>query len=187
MEAASPVGWTSVEDYLVCEQRSEVRHEYIGGAVYAMAGASDEHIALSMNVAFALRNHLEGTPCRVQMAEGKVRLRIADEVIFYYPDVMVLCDPRDTDRYFKRYPRVLIEILSESTEVIDRREKFLNYRQIETLEEYVLVAQAEMKVTIFRRANHWEAEILTQPDQELRFRSLNASLPLKTVYWGVKV
>ena len=102
MEAAKQVEMLNIKDYLAGEERSPVRHEYVGGAVYAMAGASDEHIALCMNVAFALRNHLRGTPCRVQMSEGKARLRLADEDIFYYPDVMVACDPRDTDRYFNR-------------------------------------------------------------------------------------
>src|SRR5438067_1107039 len=99
MEAAPQARWISVEEYLAEEQRSEVRHEYIGGATYAMAGGSDEHIALCMNLAFALRQHLQGTPCRIQIFEGKVRLRLAGENIFYYPDVMVACDPRDTDRY----------------------------------------------------------------------------------------
>ncbi len=102
MEAEKQVEPVSVEDYLAGEQRSPVRHEFIGGAVYAMAGASDEHIALSMNLAFAVRSHLRGTACRVQMFEGKVRLRLAGEEIFYYPDVLVTCDPRDADRYFKR-------------------------------------------------------------------------------------
>ena len=86
-----------------------------------------------MNLAFALRNHLQGTSCRVQMSEGKARLRLAGEEIFYYPDVMVVCDARDTDRYFKRYPKVLIEVLSETTEAIDRREKFLSYKAPKSL------------------------------------------------------
>jgi Uma2 family endonuclease len=140
MEAAKQSEQISVEDYLAGEERSQLRHEYIGGAVYAMAGASDEHIALCLNLAFALRTHLTGTPCRVQMSEGKLRLCLAGEDVFYYPDVMVVCDPRDKDRFFKRYPKVLIEVLSASTEAIDRREKLLSYRQIETLQEYVLVA-----------------------------------------------
>ncbi|HEV2208794.1 MAG TPA: Uma2 family endonuclease [Verrucomicrobiae bacterium] len=141
MEAAKQAERFSVPDYLAGEERSDVRHEYIGGAIYAMAGASDEHIALCMNLAFALRPHLHGSPCRVQMSDGKVHLRILNEDVFYYSDVMVFCDPRDTDRYFKRFPRILVEVLSDTTETIDRREKFLSYRQIETLEEYVLIAQ----------------------------------------------
>jgi len=187
MEAVSQAEWTSVEAYLQSEKHSQVRHEYIGGVLYAMAGASDEHIALCVNLVSALRNHLHGSQCRVQMSEGKVRLRVASEEIFYYPDLMVICDPREKDRYFKRYPKVVIEVLSESTEAIDRREKFLSYRQIETLEEYVLVAQDKVEVTIFRRANHWQPEILTQADQDLRLPSLTFALPLKSLYEGVKV
>ncbi len=186
MEAVERVEMLSVEDYLAGEQQSAVRHEYVGGTVYAMAGASDEHIAICMNLAFALRTHLKGTPCRVQMSEGKARLRLANEDIFYYPDVMVACDPRDTDRYFKRYPKVLIEVLSESTEAIDRREKFLSYRQIETLEEYALVAQDKMEATMFRRENHWQPEVLRKPDQFMRLASLDFALPLSAVYEGVK-
>jgi Uma2 family endonuclease len=187
MEAAERAEMLSVEDYLAGEQQSAVRHEYVGGTVYAMAGASDEHIAICMNLAFALRTHLRGSPCRVQMSEGKARLRLANEDIFYYPDVMVACDPRDTDRYFKRYPKVLIEVLSESTEAIDRREKFLSYRQIETLEEYVLVSQDKMEVTVFRRESHWQPEVLRQPDQLLRMATLDFTLPLSAIYEGVKV
>jgi len=187
MEAVSQAEWTSVEAYLEAEKCSDIRHEYIGGVLYAMAGASDEHIAICMNLAFALRNHLHGTACRVQITEGKARLRLAGEDIFYYPDVMVICDPRDKDRYFKRYPKVLIEGLSETTEAIDRREKFLSYRQIETLEEYVLVAQDKIEVTVFRRANHWQHEILTRPEQELKLLSLNFALHLKSVYESVKI
>src|ERR1700692_4715237 len=149
MEAVKQAERVSVEDYLAGEGRSAVRHEYVGGMRYAKAGASDEHITLCMNLAFALRTHLGGGLCRVKMSEGKARLRLADEDLFYYPDVMVACDPRDTDRYFKRYPKVLVEVVSESTEAIDRREKFLSYRQIETLEEYVLVAQDRIEVTVF--------------------------------------
>jgi Uma2 family endonuclease len=187
MEALKQAEKVSVEDFLAGERGSAVRHEYIGGVVYAMAGASDEHIALCMNLAFALRTHLRGTPCRVQMSEGKTRLQVGEEDVFYYPDVMVACDPRDTDRYYKRYPKVLIEVLSESTEAIDRREKFLSYRQIETLEEYVLVAQARVEVTVFRRATKWQPEILRDLEQELQFRSLDFKLPLRSVYDSVEL
>ncbi len=187
MEAAKQPERISIEDYLVGEERSAVRHEYVAGSIYAMAGASDEHIALCMNLAFALQTHLRSSACRVQMADGKLRMRILGEDIFYYPDVMVVCDPRDTDRYFKRFPKVLVEVLSTATETVDRREKFLSYRQIETLEEYVLVAQDKTEVTVFRRAAQWEPEIIRQPEEMLRLPSLNFSLPLKALYERVRV
>jgi len=186
MEAVERLDNLTVEDYLAGEQASAVRHEYIGGVAYAMAGASDEHIAVCMNLAFALRNHLRGGPCRVQMSEGKVRLHLANQDVFYYPDVMVVCDPRDSDRFFKRFPKVIVEVLSESTESIDPREKFLSYRQIEALEEYVLVSQDRIEVTVFRRAQKWAAEVARGSAQFLVLPSLNFKLPLRSLYEGVK-
>lgn len=187
MEATAGSASLSVEEYLAGEPRSEVRHEYLGGIVYAMAGASVEHNAISLNLASALRGHLRGGPCQTFMADVKVRLHLANDDIFYYPDVMVACDPRDTDRFFKRFPKAIIEVMSESTERIDRREKRWSYQQIETLEEYVLVAQDKVEVTLFRRANQWRPEVLTKADQQLQLTSLDFTLPLSGIYEGVKV
>ena len=100
---------------------------------------------------------------------------------------MVACDSRDTDRFFKRHPKVLIEVLSEATERTDRREKFLSYTQIETLEEYVLVAQDKMELTLFRRRNAWQPEMLHQAQHQLRLNSIDFALPLGVIYEGVKV
>ena len=175
----------SVEEYLEGETLSEVRHEYIGGLVYAMAGTSDEHSFIVGNLHAALHSHLRGKSCRLFMLDAKVRLQAADDDIFYYPDLMVACDTRDKDRFFKRFPRVLVEVLSESTERIDRREKFLSYTQIETLEEYVLVAQDRMEVTVFRRATRWQPEVLHAPAQSLLLVSVEFSLPLAALYEGV--
>lgn len=175
----------TVAEYLEGEQHSDVRHEYIGGLVYAMAGTSDEHSFIVGNLHAALHTHLRGKSCRLFMLEAKVRLQAADDDIFYYPDLMVACDPRDKDRFFKRFPRVLIEVLSESTERIDRREKFLSYTQIETLEEYILVAQDKMEVTLYRRVNQWHPEILKTGAQSLLLASIDFSIPLAAIYEGV--
>ncbi len=129
----------SVEEYLAGERQSEVRHEYLGGEVYAIAGASQEHNVVSMNLGTLLHFHLRGRRCRTFMTDMKVRLQIVGDEALYYPDLMVICDPRDTDRYFKRYPSVLVEVLSPDTERTDRREKLLSYLRIETLETYILV------------------------------------------------
>ncbi len=185
MQAVELAQWLSVEDYLEGEPLSEVRHEYIGGVVYAMAGASDEHNQIVGNLHAATHSHLRGKACRVFMLDAKVRLQLAGEDIFYYPDLMIACDPRDTDRYFKRFPRVLIEVLSETTERTDRREKFLSYTQLETLEEYVLVAQDRMEVTLFRRANRWQPEVLTKAELPLRLASIDFTQPLAGIYEGV--
>src|SRR5712691_11604421 len=167
METAEKIGTVTVQDYLSGELRSETRHEYFGGSVYAMAVASEEHNAIAGNLFAALHAHLRGKPCRVFFVDMKVRLLITGTDIFYYPDLMVACDPRDTDRYFKRHPKVLIEVLSPDTESTDRREKFLSYTGIGTLEEYVLVAQDRREVTVFRRSQQWQPEILGQPGEAL--------------------
>src|SRR5690349_4354120 len=125
MEAAEKMAALTVEEYLAGEGRSESRHEYIGGIGYGMGCGSEGHNIISLNLASALRSHLQKQPCRVFMVDMKVRLQIGRDDIFYYPDIMVACDPRDTDRYFKRYPKVLIEVLSDETERTDRREKLL--------------------------------------------------------------
>ncbi len=176
----------TVEEYLEGEQQSDVRHEYIGGLVYAMAGTSDEHNFIVGNLLAALHAHLRGKSCRLFMLDAKVRLQTNADDILYYPDLMVACDPRDTDRFFKRFPRVLVEVLSESTERIDRREKFLSYTQIETLEEYILVAQDKMEVTLFRRANRWQPEILNAATQSLALASIDFSILLPAIYEGVQ-
>jgi Uma2 family endonuclease len=186
MQIAEHEPLLTVEDYLEGEPHSEVRHEFIGGVVYAMAGASDEHNQIVGNLHAALHSHLRGKACRVFMLDAKVRLLLAAEDIFYYPDLMVACDPRDTDRYFKRFPRVLIEVLSDTTERTDRREKFLSYTQIETLEEYVLVAQDRIEVTLFRRANQWQPELLTKAELSLQLTSVNFAMPLAGIYEEVQ-
>jgi len=186
MNTALQADRVSVEEYIEGEEHSQIRHEYIGGMVYAMAGGSSTHNLISGNFFAALHSHVRGGPCQVFMADVKTRLLIANEDIFYYPDVMVACDARDTDAYFKRFPKVLIEVLSDSTERTDRREKFGSYIQIETLEEYVLVAQDKMEVTIFRRANQWKGEVLRLPEQEAGLTSLGFKILLRDVYEGIK-
>ncbi|MCL4789689.1 MAG: Uma2 family endonuclease [Verrucomicrobia bacterium] len=177
----------SVEDYLAGELASRERHEYLGGVAYAMAGATEMHNLISLNLAFALRNHLRAGGCKVYVADVKLRLEISRKDIFYYPDVMVVCDPRDTDPGFKQFPKVLVEVLSPQTEATDRREKFLSYIQIPTLAEYILVAQDRSEVTVFRRADKWQPEILRSPEEQLRVTSLGFAVSLDLIYEGVKV
>ena len=175
----------SVEDYLIGERQSEIRHEYIGGEIYAMAGASEEHNVVSMNLGTMLHTHLRGRPCRTFMMDMKVRLQVIGDEMLYYPDIMVACDPRDTDRYFKRYPSVLIEVLSPDTERTDRREKRFSYLGIETLEAYILVAQDRMEVTVFRKSADWQPEILRAPTDLLQLPHLDFEVALSAIYEGL--
>jgi Uma2 family endonuclease len=182
MAALVGQAFLSVEDYLAGEPLSPVRHEYIGGAVYAMAGGSRDHNRIAVNLTAALDAHARGGPCEVFVNDLKVRLLIQGQDIFYYPDVVLTCDPRDGDPFFLRFPRLIIEVLSDTTEATDRREKLLAYRTIPTLEEYVLVAQDRPEITFFRREDGWQPLVVRGADQVVTFVSVGLSLPLAEVY-----
>lgn len=116
----------------------------------------------------------------------KVRVNWQGAPTFFYPDVLVTCDPRDTERYFKQFPTVVSEVLSPETEKFDRREKLMAYASLESTQEYVLVAQDKTKVTQHRRANGWKPEAVSGAGSVLELCSLEFSLPLAAIYEGVK-
>ena len=174
-----------VANYLAFEETSAVRHEFIGGEIHAMAGETVAHNTIALNIASALRTKLRGGPCRVYIENVKVRFEVAREEIFYYPDVVVSCHPTGVERLFVRLPTLIFEVLSPSTENIDRREKKLNYQQIPTLDEYVIVSQERPEVTIFRRAAGWVAETATAPNAVLEFRSVKQAMTVAEIYEDV--
>lgn len=177
-------GFITVDDYIEGELLSEVRHEYIGGQVYAMSGGSEAHNAICINLVAAMRQHFRGKPCKVFMADMKLRLHIAEDDIFYYPDLLVTCDPSDDAKYYKTQPVVLVEVLSPSTERLDRREKFLSYQRLPSLREYVLVDQEKMAVTVFRKETDWMPEHLGAEDR-LRLDSIKFGLSMADLYEDV--
>ncbi len=185
MSAARQLRFITVEDYLTGEPLSEVRHEYNSGQVTAMAGASRNHGQATGSLFSKLFSHLHGNPCRPFMADMKVRVLAHGKDVFYYPDIVVGCDPRDTDDFYLRFPKLIIEVLSPSTERLDRMEKFSIYRTIPTLEEYVLVAQDQAEVTIYRRRMDWDGEVFTELDSEITLESVDLTLPLSTIYESV--
>lgn len=149
--------WVSSDDYLEGERHSEIKHEYSGGVVTAMTGAGRKHELVAGNLFASIHAHLRGKGCRAFKSDMKVRAEVIGEDIFYYPDVMVACDPEDKDPYFVRKPKLIIEVLSDNASR-DRIEKFLVYQRIPSLEEYVVVSQhpERAEVTIFRRKDGWE-------------------------------
>ena len=175
----------SVEEYLQGEPLSELRHEYVDGEVFAMAGGLLNHNTIALNAASELRTHLRGKPCRAFMADALVRVLAFQQDVFYYPDVMVGCDDRDTNAQFLRFPKLIIEVLSKSTERVDRNEKFLRYITIPTLEEYVLAVQKCQAVTIFRRRLDWGQEVIEDPQGIVRLESVGLELPLAAFYENV--
>ncbi len=174
----------SVVEYLEGEIKAELRHEYVAGTAYAMGGASSAHNIVSGNLFAALHRHLRGGPCRVFMADMKLRIRQAGDESYYYPDVMVACHPEDDARYFREQPILIAEVLSESTESIDRREKRLIYPRIPSLEAYLILEQARPAAELHRRADGWAAFYLQAPDT-LTLDCLHFSLPLAELYEGL--
>ena len=172
----------TVEEYLEGEQHSEVRHEYFDGRAFAMAGASDTHELIAMNLATALHVHLKGKPCQVFKDGMKLRLHVLSKELFYYPDIMVACDPTDAHRFFREKPRLILEVLSED-ENKDLVEKYFAYQRIPSLEEYVVVSQdkARPEVRIFRRAEGWEPGE-THHQGEFTLRSFSLTLKVGDVY-----
>ena len=156
---ANRVFLLSPEEYLEWEERSEVRHEYIDGEVFAMAGSSDDHAAIVSNACVVLIPFARKYGCRLFPQD--VKARPVGLSRFYYPDLMVTCDERDkSNRYVKRHYKLIVEVLSDSTEAFDRGRKFADYRRSDSLEEYVLIAQDRMSVDVFRRntSGRWELE-----------------------------
>jgi Uma2 family endonuclease len=177
--------YLSLEDYLIQEEKSQIKHEYIDGEIFAMAGASDAHVTISLNLASALRNHVRGKGCRVYMADMKAYIETINT--FYYPDVMVTCDPRDREfSHYKKYPRLIVEVLSPGTEAFDRGDKFSDYQQLETLQEYVLINQKKYKLDYFRRNNEglWVLQS-SELGSEIFLESLDFSTSFATLYEDV--
>lgn len=173
--------WISPEEYLAGESADDVRHEYVGGRVFAMAGVSADHNRIAGNIFRALGNHLEGHPCEAFSNDMKIRTH---REVFYYPDVMVCCDPADNARYYRERPRYVFEVLSDETRRTDEREKSLAYFHTPSVEAYFLVEQARMQVTVFRRDGEtwWETEVLMQPVDLVRLDSFGFEISLERIY-----
>jgi len=128
----------SAADYLAWEAAQPERHEFIDGEVFSMAGAEDRHVTVTMNLAFALRQHLSGSPCRTYMSD--MRLHVAAANSYFYPDMLVTCSALDlTSAMVKTEPKLIAEVLSPTTAAYDRGLKFGRYRTLPSLEEYLVV------------------------------------------------
>lgn len=144
------------QDYFAWEPEQPVKHEYVAGEVFAQAGARQNHVVVAGNCFAALRQRLRGTPCRAYISDMQLEVAQADAV--FYPDVMVSCHPEDlaAERVL-HHPRVIVEVLSDSTVAYDRGGKFAAYRMLESLQEYVLIDPERRSLEIFRRlpSNDW--------------------------------
>jgi len=174
----------SEEDYLESEKVAKAKHEYVAGEVFAMAGASKAHVVIAGNLFVLLRMHLRGKPCRAFISDMKVHA--ATSTAYYYPDVVVTCSPSDlaadAPAYYVKAPALIVEVLSESTGRIDRREKLLAYQQIDSLEHYLLVDQDTVEVEHYHRTDAgWVRDILSAGDQ-LALPMLDLTLGVDQIY-----
>jgi Uma2 family endonuclease len=185
------------DEYLQGELIAEIKHEFIDGEVYAMAGASEAHNLLSINILSELRNKLKDTPCRTFIADMKVK--VAND--FFYPDVMVVCEPdiakdgvyapsqsgtgaANEFDYYKQSPVIIVEVLSKTTRRFDKTAKRLKYQNIPTLEEYVLIEQTIGEIEVFRKKDHWQSFYYYLGDT-ITFDSLGVSVLVEDIYYQV--
>lgn len=189
MAQAAEISFVTPEEYLRLDRAADYKSEYHGGDIYAMSGGTPRHSLIAVNLAAFLRNALKGRPCTPYNSD--LRVAISPEGLYAYPDISVFCQPMEfvfgTDDTATN-PAVIFEVLSPSTEAYDRGKKFEHYRQMPSLQEYLLVSQEAPTVERFARAGdgRW---ILTDAHglkAAMHLESLGVSLPLAEVYEGVE-
>ncbi|TVQ41748.1 MAG: Uma2 family endonuclease [Wenzhouxiangella sp.] len=180
---ASPlISRISGDEYLAWEAEQADKHEFMAGEIFAMVGASDRHVTICLNLAAALRSGLRGGPCRTYIADMKLRVEAVDA--WFYPDVMVTCDPADRERDLdKAAPLLIVEVLSPGTEAFDRGAKFAAYRRLESLKEYLLVDPDSGRLELYRRASdgHWVLHTFDD-DQPVELASVELKLSHATIF-----
>lgn len=175
------------QQYLELEQSSEVKHEWVNGELFAMAGASVAHNRLCFNLAVSLGSTLSGSPCRGYTSDQRVR--IPSTGLYTYPDLTFVCGEAEYDPYSAETlinPTLLVEVLSPSTEAWDRGGKFAHYRRLPSLREFLLVAQDRLCVEHYlRQGDTWVLTAHSEPDAVLTLVSWDAHVRIATVYSGV--
>lgn len=171
----------SVEDYLQGEETSPVRYEYLYGEVWAMAGTSKNHNRIAGNLFNLLSSHLSDGDCEAFIENIKVRV---SEDVFYYPDVIVTCEGESRNEYFSEGPKLIIEVISPSTEKIDRREKLVAYQKMPSVHEIVLVDQQKIAIEVHRRQpdGRWITYYFDRSDPEFFLEAADITIFLDDVY-----
>ena len=186
MIASPQQPYLTSEEYLQMEEHSPIKHEYIDGQIYAMVGANDAHVTIAGNLFALLRNHIRGTGCRIYISDMKARIESLNR--YFYPDILVTCDPRDQETPLeKRFPRLIVEVLSDSTEAFDRGDKFADYQTLESLQEYVLINTKRQRVECFRRneAGLWVLQSYTDKQETFQLQSIGFEGAIADLYEDV--
>jgi Uma2 family endonuclease len=177
------------QEYLAFERASETKHEYYHGEIFAMTGASRAHNLITVNLATAFHLKLRGRGCEVYASD--MRVKVSPTGLYTYPDVTVVCSkPQFEDDVFDTLlnPKLIIEVLSDSTELYDRGEKLAQYQTIDSLEEYVLISQKDYRVEVYARQENdeWMFKIVNGPEASVSFRSIDFALDLTEIYYQVE-
>ncbi|MBW4670381.1 MAG: Uma2 family endonuclease [Cyanomargarita calcarea GSE-NOS-MK-12-04C] len=186
MVANSQFEYMTPQEFLAWEKNQQLRHEYINGEVFAMTGGTKPHNRIALNLATALDGFVAEKGCDVYINDVKVELSPSGP--YHYPDVVVTCDARDRESIdLVQYPCLIAEVLSPSTEAFDRGKKFMKYRQLSTLKEYVLIQSDEIGVECFRRNDEglWVLHSYGAGDI-LTLESVGFSIPVDKLYRQVR-
>ncbi len=184
--SALPKRLFTPQEYLLLENQATYRSQYVAGEIYAMAGAEPGHIEIVDNISFALKTLFGDRPCKSYTTDMRVRTEAGE--LYTYPDVAALCGEPRFDRSSRPAillnPQVIFEVLSPTTETFDRGEKFLRYRTLESLTDYVLVAADFLRVEHFTRQDggQWTMTEYRQPDDRVPLRPLGGELTLAQIY-----
>lgn len=176
------------EQYLALERQAQHRSEYVNGYVFAMAGASRQHNLIAGNAFGELRTQLRGRPCEAYINDMRVKVSITG--LYTYPDVAALCgEPQFEDAHVDTLlnPSVIVEVLSDSTEAYDRGEKFAHYRRLESLRDYLLIAQDKVRVEHYvRQGDQWMLSEASDLGSTVHLSSLNCAVMLRDIYERVE-
>lgn len=177
------------EEYLELERKAPYKSEYVNGRIFAMSGASRPHNLIAGNVYREISSQLRGRPCEAYVSDMRVKVRPTG--LYTYPDIAVACEEillDDAHNDTLLNPIVLIEVLSPSTEAYDRGEKFAHYRRLESLQEYVLIAQDKARIEHFaRQGEQWVLSEISDLTGTLHLPSIGCHLPLKDIYEKVEL
>lgn len=175
----------TVDDYFEFENFSPIRHEFINGEIYAKSGSTANHNRIATNLLVILDSKIKYPDEEVFGLSLKLKVT---ENIFYYPDVFVVCDKNPESSFYRKHPLLVVEVISPSTEHIDRREKLLFYQQIPSLQEYIVIEQKKIAIEIHRRQPNggWITYYFDDSDDEVEFQSIDMTLAIDEIYRRVK-
>jgi Uma2 family endonuclease len=184
--AAETREFFTLEEYFEVEEKSWILHEYVGGEIFAMADPSQAHEITAINLVGSLYVHLQDRPCRIYTAQRRLQFKCFGDDFVYRPDIRVACgETRNAKGDYVDEPCLVIEVLSPSSARIDKREKLISYREIPSIEEYVLAAQKPAHVVIHRRSEQWKPQILDSLEDVLELRSIGLAIPVGRIYKGL--